>query len=110
MNSTVRRVAVLGGSRIPFARQNGPYAKASNQDMLTTALNAVVEKFVLEGERLDEVAAHDHDARLMTRHSSSMRSFRSWCDARAIPRTPIDSMVSDAHATPHTIASCSPAR
>jgi acetyl-CoA C-acetyltransferase len=57
MNSTVHRVAVLGGSRIPFARQNGPYAKASNQDMLTTAMNAVVEKFGLEGERLDEVAA-----------------------------------------------------
>ncbi len=57
MNSTVRRVAVLGGSRIPFARQNGPYAKASNQDMLTAALNAVVEKFGLEGETLDEVAA-----------------------------------------------------
>jgi acetyl-CoA C-acetyltransferase len=57
MNSTARRVAVLGGSRIPFARQNGPYAKASNQDMLTTALNAVSEKFGLEGERLDEVAA-----------------------------------------------------
>ncbi|HEY2436807.1 MAG TPA: acetyl-CoA C-acyltransferase, partial [Solirubrobacteraceae bacterium] len=57
MNSTVRRVAVIGGRRIPFARQNGPYAKASNQDMLTTAMNAVVEKFGLEGERLDEVAA-----------------------------------------------------
>ena len=35
MNASVRRVAVLGGSRIPFARQNGPYAQASNQDMLT---------------------------------------------------------------------------
>jgi acetyl-CoA C-acetyltransferase len=57
MSSTVRPVAVLGGARIPFARQDGPYAKASNQDMLTTALNAVVEKFGLEGERLDEVAA-----------------------------------------------------
>jgi acetyl-CoA C-acetyltransferase len=57
MNSNVRRVAVLGGSRIPFARQNGPYAKASNQDMLTAALNSVVEKFSLEGETLDEVAA-----------------------------------------------------
>jgi acetyl-CoA C-acetyltransferase len=57
MNSTARRVAVLGGSRIPFARQNGPYAKASNQDMLTAALNSVVEKFGLEGETLDEVAA-----------------------------------------------------
>jgi acetyl-CoA C-acetyltransferase len=52
-----RRVAVLGGSRIPFARQNGPYAKASNQDMLTVALNAVVQKFGLEGETLGEVAA-----------------------------------------------------
>jgi acetyl-CoA C-acetyltransferase len=57
MNSTVRRVAVLGGSRIPFARQNGPYAQASNQDMLTTVLNEVVGKFGLEGERLGEVAA-----------------------------------------------------
>ena len=57
MNSSVGRVAVLGGSRIPFARQNGPYAQASNQDMLTAVLNAVVEKFGLAGERLDEVAA-----------------------------------------------------
>jgi acetyl-CoA C-acetyltransferase len=57
MNKTTRRVAVLGGSRIPFARQNGPYAKASNQDMLTEVLNAVVGKFGLEGETLGEVAA-----------------------------------------------------
>jgi acetyl-CoA C-acetyltransferase len=40
MNSAPRRVAVLGGIRIPFARQNGPYAKASNQDMLTATLDA----------------------------------------------------------------------
>ncbi len=57
MNSSVRRVAVLGGSRIPFARQNGPYAEASNQDMLTAVINAVVDKFGLEGETLGEVAA-----------------------------------------------------
>ena len=57
MIANPRRVAVLGGSRIPFARQNGPYAEASNQAMLTAALNAVVEKFGLEGETLDEVAA-----------------------------------------------------
>ena len=57
MNTTVRRVAVLGGSRIPFARQNGPYAKASNQDMLTATLDALVAKFGLEGEVLGEVAA-----------------------------------------------------
>jgi acetyl-CoA C-acetyltransferase len=51
------RVAVLGGRRIPFARQNGPYAQASNQDMLTAALDSVVERFGLEGEVLGEVAA-----------------------------------------------------
>src|SRR5437588_2604331 len=56
MNSS-RRVAVLGGIRIPFARQNGPYAQASNQDMLTTTIDALVSKFGLEGEVLDEVAA-----------------------------------------------------
>ncbi len=57
MNSSARRVAVLGGSRIPFARQNGPYAKASNQDMLTATLDALVAKFGLEGEVMGEVAA-----------------------------------------------------
>jgi acetyl-CoA C-acetyltransferase len=57
MNQNARRVAVLGGSRIPFARQNGPYAKASNQDMLTATLDALVSKFDLEGEVLGEVAA-----------------------------------------------------
>jgi acetyl-CoA C-acetyltransferase len=56
MNST-RRVAVLGGIRIPFARQNGPYAQASNQDMLTTTLDGLSDKFGLQGEVLGEVAA-----------------------------------------------------
>jgi acetyl-CoA C-acetyltransferase len=57
MNQTVRRVAVLGGIRIPFARQDGPYARASNQDMLTTTLDALVDKFGLEGEAVGEVTA-----------------------------------------------------
>jgi len=56
MNSP-RRVAVLGGVRIPFARQNGPYAQASNQDMLTATLDALVDKYGLQGEVLGEVAA-----------------------------------------------------
>src|SRR5579875_2892681 len=56
MNSS-RRAAVLGGIRIPFARQNGPYAQASNQDMLTATLDGLVEKFRLQGEVLGEVAA-----------------------------------------------------
>jgi acetyl-CoA C-acetyltransferase len=57
MNSKTRRVAVLGGSRIPFARQNGPYANASNQHMFTATLNGLVEKYGLQGETLGEVAA-----------------------------------------------------
>jgi acetyl-CoA C-acetyltransferase len=57
MNQTARRVAVLGGVRIPFARQDGPYAQASNQDMLTTTLNALATRFELEGAQLGEVAA-----------------------------------------------------
>src|ERR1700758_4551725 len=52
-----RPVAVLGGVRIPFARQNGPYARASNQDMLTTTLDALVSRFGLEGQVMGEVAA-----------------------------------------------------
>ncbi len=52
-----RRVASLGGNRIPFARSNGPYATASNQDMLTAALDGLVARFGLAGQRLGEVAA-----------------------------------------------------
>jgi acetyl-CoA C-acetyltransferase len=57
MTESARRVAVLGGSRIPFARQNGPYAKASNQDMLTATLDALVDRFGLQGQVVGEVAA-----------------------------------------------------
>jgi acetyl-CoA C-acetyltransferase len=57
MTDSPRRVAVLGGSRIPFARQNGPYARASNQDMLTATLDNLSAKFGLEGQTVGEVAA-----------------------------------------------------
>jgi acetyl-CoA C-acetyltransferase len=57
MNSSARRVAVLGGIRIPFARQDGPYAKASNQDMLTATLDGLISRFALQDETLGEVAA-----------------------------------------------------
>jgi len=52
-----RRVALLGGSRIPFCRSNTTYSNKSNQDMLTATLRGVVDKFQLQGERLGEVAA-----------------------------------------------------
>jgi acetyl-CoA C-acetyltransferase len=57
MNSSTRPVAVLGGNRIPFARSNSAYATASNQDMLTAALEGLVARFELAGERLGELAA-----------------------------------------------------
>jgi len=53
----MRRVAILGGTRIPFARANGVYNAASNQDMLTAAMKALVEKYGLKGEKVGEVAA-----------------------------------------------------
>ncbi|WP_435829156.1 acetyl-CoA C-acetyltransferase [Actinocatenispora sera] len=49
------KVGVLGGNRIPFAKANGHYATATNQDMLTAALDGLVARFGLAGERLDEV-------------------------------------------------------
>jgi len=55
--NTVRRVAIIGGNRIPFARSNGAYFTASNIDMFTAALNGLVERYRLEGQRLGEVVA-----------------------------------------------------
>jgi acetyl-CoA C-acetyltransferase len=52
-----RRAAIVGGNRIPFARSNGPYAQASNQDMLTATLDGLVARFGLQDERVGEVAA-----------------------------------------------------
>jgi len=55
--NTVRRVAIIGGNRIPFARSNGAYFTASNTDMFTATLNGLVERFNLQGQRLGEVVA-----------------------------------------------------
>jgi acetyl-CoA C-acetyltransferase len=53
----VRKVAIIGGNRIPFARSNGPYAGASNQDMLTATIDGLVSRYSLQDERIGEVAA-----------------------------------------------------
>jgi acetyl-CoA C-acetyltransferase len=73
VTDTPRRIAVVGGNRIPFARSNAAYSHASNQDMLTAALDGLVERFALEGETLGEVAGgavlkHSRD-RDLTRES-----------------------------------------
>lgn len=57
VGSHVRRVAIVGGLRIPFARAMGVYAQYSNQDLLTAALKAVVERYHLQGVTLGDVAA-----------------------------------------------------
>jgi acetyl-CoA C-acetyltransferase len=55
--SARRRVAVLGGNRIPFARSNTVYADASNQEMLIAALDGLATRFGLQGARVGEVVA-----------------------------------------------------
>ena len=87
MTRTARKVAVLGGNRIPFARQGGAYAKASNQDMLTASLEGLVARYGLAGEQLGEVAAgavvkHSRDFNL-TRETvlgSSLDAHTPACD------------------------------
>ena len=52
----VRKAVVIGGNRIPFARSGGKYTYSSNQDMLTAALDGLIARFGLQGERIGEVA------------------------------------------------------
>ena len=57
VGTKARRVAIVGGIRIPFARGNGAYAEVGAQDLLTAALRGLVDRFGLQGQRIDEVAA-----------------------------------------------------
>jgi acetyl-CoA C-acetyltransferase len=55
MTRELKRVAVIGGVRIPFCRSNTLYADLTNQDMMTAALDALVERYGLKGQHIDEV-------------------------------------------------------
>jgi acetyl-CoA C-acetyltransferase len=57
VGASTRSVAIVGGVRIPFVRGNGAYARVGNQEMLTATLRAMVERYGLQGQRLDDVAA-----------------------------------------------------
>ncbi|MGW5648119.1 acetyl-CoA C-acetyltransferase [Saccharopolyspora sp. NPDC003752] len=82
--ATVRRVAIIGGNRIPFARSGGPYARASNQDMLTAALDGLIARFGLQGERLGEFVAG-----AVLKHSRDFNLARETVlGSRLDPRTP----------------------
>ncbi|MBZ2168383.1 acetyl-CoA C-acetyltransferase [Marinobacter sp. F4216] len=53
----IRRVAILGGNRVPFARSNTVYSKLGNQELLTSALQGLVNRYDLQDKRLGEVVA-----------------------------------------------------
>ena len=55
--TSIRKVAIIGGNRIPFVRSNTSYSQASNMDMLSATLEGLVQRFDLGGQRLGEVAA-----------------------------------------------------
>ncbi len=57
MTELLRRVAIVGGSRIPFCRSNTIYAGKGNLDMLSSVIDGVVQRFKLGGVQLDEVMA-----------------------------------------------------
>ncbi|MEU2133406.1 acetyl-CoA C-acetyltransferase [Streptomyces sp. NPDC018352] len=79
-----RRVAVIGGSRVPFARSDGPYAHSSNQQLLTVALGGLVERFGLQGERVGEFVAG-----AVLKHSRDFNLARETVLGSALdPRTP----------------------
>lgn len=72
--SGIRRVAIIGGNRVPFARSNTAYSKVSNQELLTSTLRGLVDRFGLQGQRLGEVVGgavikHSRDFNL-TRESA----------------------------------------
>ncbi|UQY32593.1 acetyl-CoA C-acetyltransferase [Pseudomonas fulva] len=82
--SLPRRVAIVGGNRIPFARSNSAYATASNQAMLTSALEGLVERYNLHGERLGEVVAG-----AVLKHSRDFNLTRECVlGSRLAPQTP----------------------
>ncbi|GHD49198.1 acetyl-CoA C-acetyltransferase [Streptomyces galbus] len=80
-----RRVAIIGGSRVPFARSDGPYATASNQDLLTAAVDGLADRFGLRGPgAVDEVVAG-----AVLKHSRDFNLARETVLGSALdPRTP----------------------
>ena len=79
-----RPVAVVGANRIPFGRVGGAYASASNLDMLTAALDGLVARLGLAGERLGEVSAG-----AVLKHSRDFNLTREAVLASALdPHTP----------------------
>ncbi len=80
----ITRAAVIGGNRTPFARADRAYARATNQDLLTAAIDGLVARFGLQDERLGEVVAG-----AVLKHSRDFNLTReSVLGSRLSPRTP----------------------
>lgn len=56
-DTSLRKIAIIGGSRIPFCRSNSLYAEQTNLDMLSAAIQGVVDRFGLDGKQIDQVLA-----------------------------------------------------
>ncbi|WP_026729570.1 acetyl-CoA C-acetyltransferase [Flavobacterium denitrificans] len=98
--STIRKVAILGYNRIPFARANTAYSNVGNQDMMTAALNGLIDKYHLKGKLLGEVAGgavvkHSYDNNLIREcvMKTSLNPATPACDLQQACDTGIESAV-----------------
>ncbi|SKC87781.1 acetyl-CoA C-acetyltransferase [Ohtaekwangia koreensis] len=96
----VRKVAIVGYNRIPFARQNTLYAEAGNKDMMVAALNGLIERYRLQGLRLGEVAGgavikHSWEINIMRESvmATSLDPTTPACDIQQACDTGIESAV-----------------
>src|SRR5690625_5606727 len=90
-NSKIRRVAIIGGSRIPFCRAGTLYADQTNLDMLTATFQGVVDRYQLHGKKLDQVLAG-----AVTTHSKDWKLAReAVISTNLSPLTPAATMLQD---------------
>jgi acetyl-CoA C-acetyltransferase len=107
IDKSSRKVAIVGYNRIPFARQNTNYVNATNQDMMTAAMNGLIDRYALQGKLLGEVAGgavikHSWEFNLMRECvlSTSLDSCTPACDIQQACDTGIEAAVYIANKKP----------
>jgi acetyl-CoA C-acetyltransferase len=95
-----RKVAIVGYNRIPFARNNTAYTEAGNKDMMTAALNGLIERYHLQGELLGEVAGgavikHSWEINLLREcvMSTSLNQNTAACDIQQACNTGVEAAI-----------------
>jgi acetyl-CoA C-acetyltransferase len=95
-----RKVAIVGYNRIPFARNNTAYAEAGNKDMMTAALNGLIDRYQLQGQLLGEVAGgavikHSWEINLLREcvMSTSLDPNTAACDIQQACNTGIEAAI-----------------